>query len=407
MKTIFRYTNAGLLLATVIALGAVTGFAQDPCTDADGQTVLSDKVRELFPKKDIESQKAKIDAGKQFLEKYGACDSAKEFSDYLKANITKWETAHADAKVKGEKDKLVARFNAGLTAKNWDELYSAGKELLTRWPDDFRDVQIALGMIGYDESFKGNFKYNEESLKFAKASIADLEAGKKFSAEYGVPKEFAFKSKDNAVGWLNFTIGYITQIAQKNKKDALPYLFKATQANSDTKKNPIPYELIGYYYFDELDKLTEEIKVLAADQKDTDTPEVAKQKVDAIKAKVALANGTAERAMDAFSRAFGLSQAQAYKAKMKTNVENAYKLRFAKTDGVDAWIAGVMAKPFPSPLTPVTPVTDPEPATTTSSAAPVSVAQPVAPAVVTVAPAVKVAKSQATFKKASAKRKGA
>jgi hypothetical protein len=266
-----------------------------------------------------------------------------------------------------EEKKIVNRFNTALNAKNWDEVYVSGKEILAKYPDKFRDVELALGSIGYDESYKGNFKYNDETLRFAKAALADLEGGKTFSASYGVPKDFVYKSKDNAIGWMNLIIGYITQVAQKNKKDAQSYLYKSTQMNSETKKNPIPYELIGYYYFDELDKLTAEIKALAADQKDTDTAEVAKQKVDTIKAKVALANGTAERAMDAFSRAHNLGQTPAYKTKMRQNVEGAYKLRFAKTEGMDAWIAGVNSKPFPDPTTPITPISDPEPATAAST----------------------------------------
>src|SRR6267143_477887 len=136
MKTIFRFANIGLFLAVIIALGAVAAAAQDPCTDADGQTALSDKVRELFTHKDLASLKARIDAGKQFLDKYGACDSAKEFSDYLKTNIPKWEKAYADGTEKAAKDALIARFNNGLTSKNWDEVYAAGKEILGKYPDD-------------------------------------------------------------------------------------------------------------------------------------------------------------------------------------------------------------------------------------------------------------------------------
>ena len=129
-----------------------------------------------------------------------------------------------------------------------------------------------------------------------------------------------------------------------------------------------PYEFIGLYYFDEL-KIDREIKTLAADQKDTDTPEVAKQKVDAIKAKVAMSNGTAERAMDAFARAYTLGVAATYKAKMKKNVEGAYNVRFGKLDGMDAWIAETMKKPFVNPTTAIAPISDPEPVATPADAA--------------------------------------
>ena len=354
-------------MAAFIALGAVAGLAQDPCTDADGQTALSDKVRELFPKKDLDSQKAKIDTGKQFLEKYGSCDSAKEFSDYLKTSIPKWEDTYAKAVAADIENKIVARFNTGLNAKNWDDVYASGKDLVANYGDKYRDVELVLGSIGYDESFKNNFKYNDDTLRYAKMSIADLEAGKTFSASYGVPKDFVYKSKDNALGWMNLTIGYIIQVAQKNKKDAQPYLYKATQANSETAKNPIPYELIGNYYFDQLNTLTSDIQAKAADQKETDTPEIAKTKIDAIKAEVALSNGTSERALDAFARAYTLGVAKPYKDKMYKNLQDAYKLRFGKSEGLDPWIVATVKKTMVNPTSPVTPIFDPEPATTTTT----------------------------------------
>jgi hypothetical protein len=383
MKTIFRYTNIGLLMAVIIALGAVAGFAQDNCADADGQTKLGDEIRALFPLKDMPSRKSTIEKGKQFLEKYGACESAKDLSEYLKGAIPKLEATYTQLDTAAKEKALIDRFNAGLNAKNWDEVYSAGNEILTKHPDKFRDVELALGSIGYDESFKNNFKYNEQTLRYAKMAIADLESGKTFSASYGVPKDFVYKSKDNALGWMNLTIGYILQKAQKNLKDAQPHLFKATQLNSDTNKNPIPYEMIGDYYFVELNKITEDIQKMAADQKPDDTEEVAKAKVAAIKAKVALSNGTSERAMDAFARAYTLASstvaAKPYKDKMKKNVADAYKLRFNKTEGVDAWIASAVAKPLVNPTTPVTPISDPEPVapvTTTTSTTPTSTTPP-------------------------------
>lgn len=364
MKTIFRYTKAGLLAAAILTVGAVTGFAQNPCEDADGMTKMGDQVRaEYEGRSTVEGLRKFANTGKTFLEKYGACEPAKELADWLKGRLP-W----ADQKIKDmvaakEKEDRINRFNTALNAKNWDTVYSAGKEILTHYEDEFRVVELVLGSIGYDELFKGNPKYNAETLRFAKQSLANLEAGKEYKPLGIAP--FTFKNREDAIAWMNLTIGYITQVGEKNKTAAAPYLFKATQATvSDTSKNPIPYELIGFYYFDELNKLVDQIKAKEADQKDTDTEEVAVQKVEELKKLVALSNGTAERAMDAFSRAFTLGKDAAYKKKMKENVQQAYKLRFGKDEGVDAWIASAVSKPFISPLTPVQPVTDPEPVKT-------------------------------------------
>ena len=368
MKTIFRYANVGLLVAAIMAITAVAGMAQNPCEDAEGIGALDAKFRAQYALTDLDGRKSAIDTGKQFLEKYGSCgESTKDLTEYLKTQIPKMEESFKKAVLADIEKKLVARFNTALATSNWDEVYPSGKELIANYGDKYRDVELALATIGYDESYNNkNFKYNDDTVKFAKTSIADLEGGKTFSANYGIPKNFVYKSKDNALGWMNLTIGYIYQVPQKNKKDALPYLYKATQIASETAKNPIPYELIGGYYFDELNKLVEQIKTAEGLQNAADTPEVAQKKVDDIKALVAMANGTSERAMDAYSRAltYALPTAAPYKAKMKKNVEDAYKLRFGKVDGVDAWIASVAAKPFPNPLMPIAPISDPEPVRT-------------------------------------------
>lgn len=374
MKTIFRYANIALLVAAIVSLGAVAGFAQDPCGDAEGQLALSDKFRAEFPKRDLAGRRSAIDTGKQFLEKYGACESARDMAVYLKDALPTMEKnlkAIVDAEAK---QALYNRFDAAVKAKNWDETYASGREILVKEPDQL-DLMITLGSIGYDELFEGrtNFKYNNDTLRYARQAIAAIEAGKT-SQTYGL-FGWSFKDKQTALAELNLTIGYLTQVALKNKKEALPYLYKVTQSTTAASKNPVPYDLIGRYYFDELNILVEKIKTAEASQNSEDTVEVAQKKVDEIKALVAMANGTAERAMDAFSRAYTYADPKSldYRKQTKANVEAAYKLRFGKVDGVDTWIASVASKPFPNPTSPITPVSDPEPvktATTSSAAAP-------------------------------------
>lgn len=384
MKTIFRSLNTGLLVALILALGAVATLAQDtttpatpnPCTDADGQTKTRDSITEIFKDKSTEGLRKRIEIGKAAVEKYGACESFKDMADYLNKNIPTWEATLKTKMAGDDRNKLIQRFNSALDSKNWDESYVAGKEILAKYGEEFRTVEIVLGAIGGEEAFKNNFKYNEDALKYAKQSISDLEANKSFKVadkeRFGLSKanvyNFEFANKEDALGWMNLYIGYITAVGKKDKVNALPYLYKATQATtSEASKNPVSFELIGSYYFDELNKIVEQIQIKSKDQKDTDTPEVAQQKVDDLKKLVAQSNGTSERAMDAFSRAFNLAKDPTVKAKYKKNVQDAYKLRFGKEDGVDAWIASAVAKPFIDPKTPIAPISDPEPAKTTGT----------------------------------------
>lgn len=369
MKTIFRYTHIALLLAAVIGTVAVTGYAQNPCEDAAGMAALDAKFRENY-NKGLAERKIAVEAGKEYIQKFGSCGEVdKEIVDWLKGSLPKWEERIKADEAQIAKEKLYVRFDGAVKAKNWGEVYASGKEILAKEPDQL-DVMITLGSIGYDELFEGrtNFKHNDDTLRYARQAIAAMEAGKT-SKTFGL-FQWSFKDKQTALAELNLTIGYLTQVALKNKKDAAPFLYKVTQSTTAAAKNPIPYELIGSFYFDELNVLVEKIKAAEAAQSPaTDTPEVAQKKVDDIKALVAMANGTAERAMDAFSRAFTYAEPKAvdYKKQMKQNVEAAYKLRFGKVDGVDTWIASVSNKPFPNPTSPITPVSDPETTTTTTS----------------------------------------
>lgn len=407
MKKIFRSTNLLLLLAAIIAFGAVAGMAQDPCTDADGQTKMQDEFDVLYAdKKDLNVRQRAIDSGKAFLEKYGNCESAKVRADWLKAQVPKMETNLRIARELAAENALLARFDTALKAKNFDEVYATGKDVLAKYPGKYLAAEIVLGSIGFDEAYKGNTKYNDDAIRFAKVAIADLEAGKTFTT-FGV-NPYIYKTKEDALGYMNLTVGYITSVSQKNQLGSLPYLYKTTQGTSEASKNPIAFELVGNYYFAELNKIVEQIATMSASQNRPGiTPEELQKIVDEIKAKVAMSNGTSERAMDAFARAYSYGQAPAYKAKMKKNVEDAYNVRFGKKEGVDPWITTAVAKPFVNPTTPIEPIRDAEPAapvaqpTTAPATAPATTIKP--PPVT--APAKSQAKPQASVKKKTVKKK--
>lgn len=428
MKTIFRFVGFGVLLAAFIAVGNVAGFAQDPCADADGQTALGDKFRALYPKKDIEGRKAAIEAGKQFSEKYGACETAKELSDYLKTAIPRLEAALAKAIKDAREKELTDKFNNGLKAKNWDDVYATGKPLLVEDPDKYRPAVLVLGSIGLDETAKTVrvTKWNDDTLKYAKMAIVDLETGKTFTS-WGV-QPFEYKNKEDALGWMNYTIGYILFFDKNNKKEAISYLYKASQLNSETKSNPVLYQSIGAYYFDDVKRLVDEVKVLISKQDPKDTDVVIQQKVDEIKAKVGILNGTTERALDAYSRAYKLiDPADKSKAAGRDSIhktmEDLYKVRFAKTDGLDAWVAAAVAKPLLDPRSTIAPINDPEPVapvttTTTTNTTPGTIKPPpttptkppattITPAKTPVSTTKRPATAKAVGKKLVAKKKGA
>jgi hypothetical protein len=237
MKTIFRSTIIGLIMAVGLALGAAAVVAQSPCDDVDGKAALDKSFRDNYGG-DLAARKKAVEAGKQYIEKYGACEDSADFVKYLKDYLPGMEKRIKDDEARLYKQQLYNRFDASVKASNFDETYASGKEILMGEPEQL-DVIITLGSIGYDEAYKGNFKYNTETMNYARQAIGMLNAGKT-SKTFGLFNSWSYKSKDNALGWMNLTIGYLTKVGNKDIRGALPYLFKAaTMTGSDTSKNPI------------------------------------------------------------------------------------------------------------------------------------------------------------------------
>ncbi|MBV9242925.1 MAG: hypothetical protein JO314_13050, partial [Acidobacteria bacterium] len=228
---------------------------------------------------------------------------------------------------------------------------------------------------------RNNPKYADDALRFAKMAAADLEANRSFAImgqgpdRIGLalvdPKskqvvyDFTFKDRNAADGWMNLYIGFITGVTKKDLAGALPYLYKSTKLLTD---QPKPYELIGDYYSSQAEPLINQINQMIADNgKETDADKI-KANNDAIKAKVAVLNGVAERAMDAYSRAYTTSPKAEYKTAMKEKISSVYKTRYPDKAPmtVDQWIASTVNKPFVDPATPIQPIADPEPVKTTT-----------------------------------------
>jgi len=377
MKTIFRFLSVGLLLTAFVAVGSIAAFAQSGCDDTATKTDLDGKFRNNYDK-DLAARKIAVDAGKQYIEKFGECPDSKEFVDYLKAYIPSMEARIKKEDDQNARDKRNKRYNDAYKAQNWDEVYAAGKDILTYEPENL-DVILDLGSIGYDQSINSkNYKYNDDTLKFAKLALEKFKAGKTCER---CGAFYAYKSKDNAIGWMNLTIGYIMYNVQGNKKDALPYLFAASQASSDTKSNPLAYDPIGAYFYADVIKLRDEAQaMIKTTLPDTATDEEKAKREADIKAKIALLNGTAERAMDAYAHAYNVAKAnpktKAYADELYKKLQGLYSTRFPDGNALDTYIASLAAKPMTDPATAVTPIAEadatPVSASTTTTTTPVA-----------------------------------
>jgi len=394
-QTIFRLTYAGLLIAAFLACGAAASFAQDPCTDVAALNAKQDEYDKLWEgrkeqdiTKQIANRKAAVNSGKEFLDKFASCPSAKERADWLQINLPKQEATIKQLEASLVKGKLLSDFDAALVASNatdaatkakgFDTAFSLGKQILAQWPDDYRTVEIVLATIGGDEALiRNNYKYSDDALHFAKMAAADLEANKSFAIEgkgadqIGLFKKdssgkllynYTFANRNAADGWMNLYIGTILT-HNGDKAGSLPYLYKATKFVPDS---PAAFALIGDYYFDQLAPAVTEINNLIEVNKKENDADKIKANNDLIKSKIAMSNGIAERAMDAYARAYTISTKADYKANMKARIDQIFKVRFTTpTVTLDQWITTAVAKPFVDPTTPIAPIADPEPVKTT------------------------------------------
>lgn len=380
MKSVFRFLGVGALSIAFVAIGTTNSFAQDVCTDVEAQQAKYKEFTDNYQATTVAGRKLALNAAKEYVEKYGACPDAKTQVDYFKPYIP---TAEEQIKVmqKAADDKaysdmmkpLYARFNDALKAKNWDEVYAGGKEVLAKEKDPTTalDITIVLGQIGYDElsGAKKNSKYNADTVQYAQLAIQKIEGGTP-TKNYGVGiNNYSFinskfsDTKANALGWLNYMIGYIKFYGDKNEKDALPFLFKSAQYNSGAKDLPDLYKGFGSYYFNELSVLEKKRVDLLKAKKNVDDAET--------QAIYALQKGYAERAFDGYARAYNLVPADAkfkpYKDSLFEQLKNIYLFRKnGKADGLDAAIAAAKAKPLVNPTTEVTPIVEAPPAETTA-----------------------------------------
>ena len=153
MKTILKQLLFGsILLATVVG-SAVIASAQtvDPC---DKAAERYDEFSKLFVMTDKKSLETAIEKGKVLISINGSCEAQKDGLDFAKAELPKMETRLAAWNARIDKKALVDRFDKGLTAKNWDEVYASGKDILAKHGDEFRAVELVLGSIGLDETRK-------------------------------------------------------------------------------------------------------------------------------------------------------------------------------------------------------------------------------------------------------------
>lgn len=381
MKKMYKVLMFGIMLAVLAVGSAVPSFGQqDPQKEKEA---LYAKYIANYDK-GIEKRKIAVQAGKEYLQKFGSGDkTADPLIAYFETNVPVIEQTIKEAATKEKEDALAAdkakadallaadaakraeRFNKSVIGKNYPEVFASGKDIIENKPDYLLDVYIVLASIGYDQSLANDNTYNNDAVDYAKKAIQSIEKGEK-SDNYGVSfnkdVSYVYKTKEypdgkeNALGWLNFNVGYIMFYNQKKQKEALPYLYEATKHDSVPKKSPALYRMIGEYYFNQVATLEAERQKIRTSLGNKDNEKSLEL--------FAMQKGYADRGMDAYARAYNIASADATTpADVKQGLNDRFKKLYTfrnngKDEGADAYLPTVNTKPLPNPSTPVQPIID-------------------------------------------------
>lgn len=264
--------------------------------------------------------------------KYLTCSQGEDqYTAYLK----KWSMAY-------DKELRKARLNdLFINQRKYPEAIALAKEILVDEPENVVAL-MDLGYGGYVIAVTTkNETQNKEAIGYARTAIQHIEAGK-------APASWLpFKSKDDALAYLNYSIGYLDRTA--NTADALKYFIKSAQYESDIKKNPQTYAFIAGAYEAQYAKQSADYERDFKDKPETDASKLAAENI----------NQVVDRIIDSLARAVALAGTNQTLAASKTQwlerLTELYKFRHNQSDaGLTDMIAAVLNKPLPPVPTPIT-----------------------------------------------------
>src|SRR5688572_4069248 len=351
MKKITMFLTIGATVAMLaLPVAAQTTAPATPLATASTAQECPPEQRDALYKTFTENRTADQVKAFEAAKKYLACPIAAPTESQTKIieYLTKWVGLY-------EKGSKKNKFNDELyNKKNYVEAFKLGKEILVEEPDNVK-VVIDMGANGYLVGPLNNPQLTADAIDFARKGIQMLESGK--TVEDWTP----LQNKEVATAYMNYTIGTLT--VEKDPSAALKHLIKSAQFETPLKKSAFTYGLIaGAYETGPYAKQSEAYKIFTDKE---ETPE----------SKLALANihQIVDRMIDGYARAVALAGSDpkfaTQKATWNDSLKQWYKFRNPKEEGeagMNALVAGILAKPLPPEPTPLTslPVA---PATTTTT----------------------------------------
>jgi hypothetical protein len=153
-------------------------------------------------------------------------------------------------------------FNESYKNRRWSDLFTVGKQIIQREGDKplALDVMLTLVAVGFHlTAYEKDDAYTVETVSYAMKALDLIEGGTNTSGCWGVFE--CYKSKEKALGWLNYTIGYISYFRLKGDKKAIPYFYKSTKYKMEFKYDAFVYQAVAIYYFDKEPGMTSSLDI--------------------------------------------------------------------------------------------------------------------------------------------------
>ncbi|MFN2598194.1 MAG: hypothetical protein ABR563_13525, partial [Pyrinomonadaceae bacterium] len=273
--------------------------------------------------------------------------------------------------------KLRNDFYAAYNAKDWAKVNSSATQLLASNQND-----TAIALLAAWGNYQGLGTKNpaataNDALNYANKAFDLIQSGQEPKDASGAVSYAPFSSKDEAVASLNLEIGSLE--AATNADDAMKRLVTVAQGSTKAKEASNLYGNLGFLYEKQAAQLLEQYKAMIAAIPATETDE---SKLVPAKLVLANFNRVLDQAIDAYARQAAYTTDATAKADVMKHLTELYKSRHDnKTDGLDAYVAGIKNTPYTvsEPITtlPATPAPG-EGATTTNGTTNTPTAAPVA-----------------------------
>lgn len=182
--------------------------------------------------------------GKKILELHGADEANQEVILLVEKEIPKIEGQDYIC-------QRNERYNEAYRLKNWRLFLAFSKQIIAEEGNTplALDVMLTFAAVGQRlTAYEGENLYNADTVFYAKKALDLIESGTETQARWGIFEPF--KSKENALGWLNYITGYISYFRLNEDKKAIPYFYEATRHRAEFKYDAFIYHAVAIHYFD-------------------------------------------------------------------------------------------------------------------------------------------------------------